>query len=416
MQGKVHIGVKKGVDESLLYFWVLILAALLLGFNAFSHLREPIGDEAAHAFQIHWFLRGKFEHFQNLTMIPTYHMLNAFISQGFDSSNFNALRMSNLILSAGTIPVFFILTSLAYPKQSRLRTLQFIFIPFLFPLFFLVYTDLLSLLFVLMVVALSMEKSYKLAGIFALAAIMTRQTNVIWVVYACTFILFERNNIEVSKKFILEYLKDVWPFVLVGFCFCSFVLWNGGIAVGDKEQHPVSFNISNYYFFLIVSFLLYLPLCLANVRKVYDLLMRHKWLFIAIGVGFFIYMLTYEHPHKYNTKELSFYRHNLFIYYTSDVYWLRMLSYVGIAWMFLTYWVSCLHSVCKTKIVLLLPFSLLSIVPLPLIEHRYYIVTLCLFMVFRPPVPRRYEFLMLLIYIGLTAYIAYYLSRMVFFL
>ena len=403
-------------NESILIYNLLIFFILLLGFNVFSHLREPIGDEAVHAFQIHWFLNGNFEFFHNLTMLPGYHALNAMISRGFDFSEFNTLRFSSLLLSTASLPVLYGVIKIFYVDEARVRLLLFLMIPFVFPLFFLVYTDLTSLFFVLTTFYLSLKKQHKLAALVAIFALLIRQTNIIWVAYFCALDIFNHKDFKISKAFVFQILKEYWPYMVVACVFLTYVFINGGVAAGDKEQHPVSFNISNMYFMLFVCFCVFFPVCLANTSKVARLLLENKIIWIAIIVGFFIYMHTYEHPHKYNSKELSFYRHNLFIYYTSDILWMRILNYFLMVWFCLTYWVSIVHGKYKNELLLLIPFTLLSVIPLPLIEHRYYFMFICFFMIFRPPVSKFYDVFTLLFFSSFSAYIAFNVSRMSFFL
>jgi alpha-1,2-glucosyltransferase len=194
------------------------------------------------------------------------------------------------------------------------------------------------------------------------------------------------------------------------------VIWNGGVAVGDAEQHPVSFNLSNLYFFLLVAFVLFLPFNIEQLPEIKNLIGRNGWIVPVLIAGFFIYYLTYEHPHIYNTVELSFYRHNLFIYYTSDITPIRIASYFPMAWMALSFVTAARNSEQGHLLYLMYPFALLSFVPLPLIEQRYYVVALTLFLVWRPPMSRFSTLFTLVTFIALSAWILFNITRQVFFL
>jgi alpha-1,2-glucosyltransferase len=403
-------------DRTLLLFWLLIGVSLLLGFVAITHLKEPIGDEGVHSYQINSFINGSYEHFKYVTMLPVYHAANAILLKIFGATSLIYLRFANLLLGIIAIPVFLSLVKVHYPCQAYSRTLQFVFIPFLFPLFFLIYTDLLSLAFTLAMIERTIRKRYYVAAIFAFAAVFTRQPNLIWVVYCSLLILADVEKPILRKSFISSYLQKVWPFCIVIMAFGIFVIWNGGIAAGDANQHQISFNVSNFYFFLLVSFALFLPYNISRLNDVKDLLITNKWVILLLVVMFFVYMATYEHPHKYNAKELSFYRHNLFIYYSCDIYWLRILSYFAMSWMALSYYTAARSGKARNHLLLLLPFTLLSTVPLPLIEQRYYLVSLCLFIALRPPIPEKVTVVTLTYYIGVTGFILYHISRMNFFL
>ncbi len=400
-----------GGDSVKLLFWPLIAVSLLLGFNVISHLKAPIGDEGVHSFQIYWFISGKFEIFQYVTMLPIYHAANAIIVKALSGTDLNYLRFAGMLLGLMVIPAFLALAKYFNPQQAYSRTAQFVFIPFVFPLFFLIYTDLLSLGLALAMIERTLSKKYIWAAVFALGAVFVRQPNLIWVGYCGLVILLEKEKIVLTREYFNHYFRKIWPYALVVLLFSGFVVWNGGVAVGDFEQHQISFNPSNFYFFLLVSFALFFPYNIAKLKDVKELLSDNKWVLIVLIVLFFFYMATYAHPHKYNTQALSFYRHNWFIYYSCDVYWLRVLSYFAIAWMALTYCAAARIVRHRVPLLLLLPVTMLAVIPMPLIEQRYYLVPLCLFIAMRPSVPVRVTAITLAYYIGVTSYTVYHISR-----
>ena len=65
---------------------------------------------------------------------------------------------------------------------------------------------------------------------------------------------------------------------------------------------------------------------------------------------------------------------------------------------------------------LLVPFALMSFVPMPLIEPRYYIAALSLFLAFRPVVSDTTNIVTLVYYVLASAYILLNISRQAFFL
>ena len=49
-------------------------------------------------------------------------------------------------------------------------------------------------------------------------------------------------------------LSDLWPVLLVPVCFAAFVVWNGGIVIGDKAAHaPVKHLMQPLYFALFTA-------------------------------------------------------------------------------------------------------------------------------------------------------------------
>ncbi len=421
---KSQLSQSSGLHEIHL-FGLLLLAALLLGFDTISHLKGGIGDEDVHRYQIGWFMQGRFEIFQYVTMLPLYHLIVAAIAKLTGLVSLNGIRFSHMLFAASVIPAMYFTVKRFFPAEAIPRTLLLVFIPFFFPLFFLTYTDLPSLMVVLFMVERCWQRHYGVAGLLALAAVLLRQPNIIWVAFCSCMIALQVAR-EMQLRLILtnvlnpKFLQQVlWRnrfMVVVYVLFVLFVAVNGGVAVGDAEQHPISFNLSNLYFFLLVAWAVFLPFNVEQLPQIKLLLIRHWWIALVLVAGFFVYFYTYGHPHKYNSATLVFYGHNWFLHYTSDVTLWRVLSYIPIAWMGLSYVVAVRTSVHGDLLLLLVPFALLSFVPLPLIEQRYYFVALALIMLWRPPMSRLSTLINLAGFLVLSAFILFNVSRQSFFL
>ena len=412
-------------------FWLVVLASLGLGYWVITYLDVGIGDEDVHRFQINWFVQGRYEFFEHVTVLPLYHLVVATLAKWTGLMSLNGLRLVHLLLAAGVIPAYCMLCRALYPSQAALRTLQFMFIPLLFPLFFLTYTDLPALLFTLLMLERTLRQKYAWAGVFALVAVAMRQPNIVWAAFAVALIALhtaremgvglhpgagatERGVLHPKYWFTL--LRRSQYLLLVFAAFAAFVIWNGGVALGDAAQHPVALNLSNAYFFLMVAFVLFLPFNLEQLPGIRQLIREHMWVLPALVACFFLYFYTYEHPHPYNAATLDFYRHNLFIHYTSDITAIRILAFIPVAWMALSFVTAATASDYPVEMLLLVPFALLSFVPLPLIEPRYYLVALSLFLAFRPAMSTRATAVTLAYYLLASAYILFGISRQAFFL
>jgi len=69
-----------------------------------------------------------------------------------------------------------------------------------------------------------------------------RQNNIIWVNYFVLVKLAEKEThittfvyrcLKNAKRIILDW----WSIILLDIAFIGFVVWNGGIVLGDKEKH-----------------------------------------------------------------------------------------------------------------------------------------------------------------------------------
>jgi alpha-1,2-glucosyltransferase len=400
---------------SLSLLFIVIIACLILGFNTMMHLPRGIGDENVHKFQIMWFVNGHYEFFKNLTMPPFYHAIIAILAKIFGSTH-NALRAEHLVIASFSIPVFYRLSLKFSENDPGQKTLQFFFLPILFPLFFLIYTDILSIIFVLITIERTLSKKYIIASCFGLLAVLTRQPNIIWVAYAFSVAVLQEVDIKLIIKELRHLTRKLWSYLVVFLTFIVFVIINKGIALGDASQHPISLNLSNLYFFLLVAFFLFLPLNIEYSKDILKLIWKRKWLIGLIIITFAIYYFTYGHPHKYNSTALSFYRHNLLLHYSCDYLSLKIISFILMWWMVLTFSLSIKNSNSPYRLILLIPFSLFSIVPLPLIEQRYYLITLILFIAFNPKQSKIGKAITLLWYICLINYFLYNISHEYFFL
>ena len=391
---------------------ILILACLLLGYTAVSQLEKGIGDEAVHRFQIHWFIQGHYEFFTNLTMPPAYHAMMAAAARLSGATSIQVLRAIHLVIAAVAIPVFYCLCRRCGHTDASDRTLQFVFFPLLFPFFFLLYTDIPAIILVVAMLERTIARHYWLAGLLGLAAVVMRQVDIIWVGYAAVLVLFQFERSWSPGTL----LARLWPYLAVGAGFLLFILVNQGIALGDSAHHQVSLNLSNLYFCLLLAFFLFLPLNIEYGCAVARLLYRNRWLWGVVIAAFSLYLVTYAHPHRYNDPELSFYIHNLWLHYSCDMLALRLAAFVPILWMALTCYLLARNSAVPYRLYVLYGFALFSFVPIPLIEPRYYLVSLILLIAFSPGLSQRGRVATLLMYVVLSAWLLYHIAQRQFFL
>lgn len=401
---------------------LLILATALLAAASIRHLHEGIGDESVHAFQISWFVQGTYQIFVNVTVIPLYHATIALMVKVAGAQSLDAMRVAHFLLAILCLPVyyFFCRRVIGSVDGALERTTQLFFLPPLFPLFFLIYTDVPALTLTLFMIERAIAGRYAQASALGLVAVLFRQTNLVWVAYAALVYLSRDEYKLLSFKAWRDRLAGQTPalisFGLVFILALIFIAINGGIAVGDVEQHTVSLNISNAYFMLLVAFCVFLPWHIGQAPEIYKLLRKYPWILLGIVVLAFVYWFTYSHPHQYNSAQLSYYRHNLILNYTADYPIYKLVAYVAMAWTCLSFATILLKGANRRALQLLAPFALLSVIPLPLIEQRYYLVALSLLLALRPPMKSRLEQVSLLYSILWSIYLFYNISNANFFL
>lgn len=163
---------------------------------------------------------------------------------------------------------------------------------------FLFYTDVGSLLFLLLTELLLVRGATYLAAVAGAAAIGMRQTNAVWVTFLTGAAILpallqqqqqqqrraraangssntgpvaskpsgtakqQQQQNPVSEFFSLlacawqqkwQLLEDFWLLLLLPAAFCAFVIWNGSITLGDKEAHAPSAHFMQPLYFGLFS-------------------------------------------------------------------------------------------------------------------------------------------------------------------
>ena len=147
----------------------------------------PIVDEIG----IHYFIKKIISHpldlkasfgdkTQPYATLPTYHFLIAGIAKITNVTTLSGLRGYSFIFGLISIFAFLISARKLDPDFYDIRTVQYCFFPILFPYFFLLYTDVTSLLFILLMLYGFLRESYLWTGLFGIAGMLIRQNNIVW--------------------------------------------------------------------------------------------------------------------------------------------------------------------------------------------------------------------------------------------
>lgn len=221
-------------------------------------------------------------------------------------------------------------------KQSSdgfvLQSLTISIFPILYFFSFLYYTDPGSTTFVLAAYLANLKSLHKTSALLGLASLFFRQTNIVWVAFmagstvAAELIkVSDIEKIEASKDIkdklarflaniiaaVAKYLivvsnllrigKLVWPYVVTMALFCMFVLVNGGIVVGDRTNHEVTFHGSQLLYFLGVTLCFASPLLLSplKIMRFVGSVKKAPQKYVSFGVLFFIFIVKYTHIHLF---------------------------------------------------------------------------------------------------------------------
>ena len=126
-----------------------------------------------------------------LTMPPGVHALLASVLTVIGPSVRSA-RLVLVLLAAVTLVTFYRSVQALGHHSPGIRTVQFTMLPMLFHQFFLIYTDVVSLLCVLLMVRATMARSLRVAGAIGLVACVMRQDNIVWAAWAVAWSYLDR--------------------------------------------------------------------------------------------------------------------------------------------------------------------------------------------------------------------------------
>ena len=166
--------------------------------------------------------------------------------------------------------------------------------------------------------------------------------------------------------------------------------------MADRDVHTRPYNLANLWFFYLCAWLVFLPWCIEAIPRIARLLAKPPVL-AALAAAFALYWLTWSNPHPYNQAHLRFWLHNEALYWIGREPAVRALAFIAIAWGALT-----LHSsrLPEPRFLVLHGFAPLFALLHPLVEQRYYLPALLLFILWREPAGARWERAALLFYLS----------------
>lgn len=354
-----------------------VLAAAAIGFQSVCDVPLLV-DEIRHFDRIQA-LRGGHEPAIPASSLHTYHAVLAAISSAVGAESIGDTRLLSLLLGLLCVPAGFGIVRKLDPQGASLAAAQLFFLPILLPFFFLLYTDSLGLLCVLLAVLLAWDGCVWGAALASIAGVLIRQTHVVCMLFAFLLPYVRTHGWRVEMAAVIGHLRRGWLFLLGFAGFAAFVIVNKGVAIGDREYHPAfTLHAGNILFALFVVCVVFLPLHAANLPRIARLLRERPWWLLAVagGVCFFLFGANFDHP--YNDWDHCL--RNKVLNRVEDSALYRAVFAAGVVLALLSLAVTELRDRSFT---LLYPIAVLSLAPAWLVDPRYTIPALALFALFR---------------------------------
>ncbi|KAF8202972.1 glucosyltransferase [Pholiota molesta] len=405
-------------DESLYPIFCSAIVVVLKQVNTL--VTEPYMDEPFHVPQAQAYCRGEYATWDpKITTPPGLYFVSLFLKRVFlVKCNLSMLRLTPALMLMA-LPL--VLTRLLCfhqrvrpPAGALAPTLEAMVLtafPLAYFFGFLYYTDVPSLLSVAGTVALAAAGKHWVAAAAGLVSCAFRQTNVVWVLYAyaASQLMYLRfrpagaNKVQLhdppaleagpgdllktlksAPKVLAEILPAFVPYTLVLAAFSAFVVWNGGIVLGDKANHVPALHVPQLYYFVAAATFFGWPVLISGklglkglAHGVWGRMFGGKMRILATIVICAIMCVTVNLFTIHHPFLLSDNRHYTF-YVWRRVYMLHPLVpyllvpiYLACAWA----WFLRIGEDQTLLQTLLLPvFVVPTLLPAPLLEPRYFLV------------------------------------------
>lgn len=376
-------------------------------------VKYPFIDEIFHLRQCYAYCAHRFSEWDNKITTPPglyllgtgyYHVLDFFgVPNACDQT---ALRSLNLVAGVLVLPLV-----LSLVPNSNFWKINVVSLPLLYTYYFLFYTDVWATILVVFSILIVVSKpdmtGALLSSIVGLISLWFRQTNIIWLAFAACLLVDQRKipgktTWEQFTLYVVEFLEDLpllTPYVAVAGLFAVFIKVNGGITLGDKENHQMSLHLVQVFY--CSSFLAFFTVPLwfspTTARKYlkFAVLNNNGANFIMtlaslFAIHYVINNFTVVHPFLLaDNRHYTFYLYrkvlsqkyaNLVVV---PVY--HFSSWVVVHMLESTFWLNSDLSLPPFSIVAFVGASIITLIPSPLFEPRYYIVPLVVLRVFSRP-------------------------------
>lgn len=357
------------------FLLLLFVIIILLGNLGVYLFFAPINvDEFWHINQINRYLNNDFSHEPMLTNIPGLHYVIYLFSKTLNIRTIEFYRIVSGFI--GIIGFISAIRLLQYFKVKNLgyQSLQLLFMPWLFSFLFLVYIEWFGIAFLVSGMFFTIKKNTWISCFFFLLLLLSKQHFIPWVFMASIY--FWINN--VIGKPIKHYLK-LLPYAILGGLFIVFIKWNGGISMEAKAMHSLSIEHENILTTLLLLGILYLPLLtIDKIKSIFNHNIK-LWVFIISSILLTIGVIYFDPSHYFNTPKISC-LHNSVINYMQTYIIFKVTCLIFMI-------IGIIHTLTiplkQKSLYLLYPTSILTLIPVVLIEFRYSIPFLILFNLFR---------------------------------
>lgn len=368
-------------------------------------------DELFHFRQFRHYLMGNWGHWDpKITTPPGLYILTWFYAQlPWVDGTLSDARFINYI-GACFIGVCCVIIRFS-SKSPGFNTASILLNPLMAIYYSLYYTDVWSAALVVLMYTIVMVKPFgnikltaTLSSVVGLFSLVMRQTNIVWCMYCLSLLIDQQvkeggdeykyvnysDDAKVFLKTTFNNISAVVPFVMVAGIFISFILKNGGITLGDKENHILVPHIAQLCYCVTFIAVFTVPLWISwgfikgyftyNFGSLKMVLFNAFWIPVIVVV---ISNFTIIHPFILaDNRHYTFYIVRRFIIRdVSSKYQLIPVYHFSFYVIYKLFMTSCGKFKTSSLIVFIswMVCTSMTIIPAPLFEPRYYILPFLMF-------------------------------------
>lgn len=380
--------------------WIAV-AAVWAVLGAMAWRGGLIADEWIHFPQVARLRAGEWAAIDpNLTTPPGFHALVAAAMALLGAESLGAARWLCALAAVAAVACFHGARRAATGDASLLPAQQFALWPLLACYGFLVYTDVLSLAMVLGAWWLALRHRHLPAALVLLASLTVRQTNILWAAFVAAFALWDAVRWQPWRDWRAT-LRIAWPYLLVASAFVALWAAQGRISMsaGQQAAHPdLSFHVGNLYFALALVAAT-MPLHVALGLRRFAALPKAWWLLPLASLALFFALFAVDHPYNRAVPQYNF--RNAFLLYLAAHPWAN--AAFGLV---ATLGACAIAGTPARRAGALLPFALLALCTAWMIEPRYTMVPIALWLALRRQESAAIEWTTLALWGALAVYFA----------
>lgn len=389
-----------------LLFIILIIITALIIIAQYLWFKDKtlIMDERFHYDQIVRFTRGDFSLHPALSMGPGFHLFMAAITGLLGITSIPLVRLANLLINLLSMPVFYFTARKFNPKTAAIKSLWFLTFPLNFPYFLWVYSDIFSCMLVIASFYLVSKKQYQQAGLVGIISMIVRQNNIVWYFFLYVLIYLQENGWRWEKGLLYKHIRKTSIYLLGFLLFFLFLVVNRGMTIGTgtKGFQPIVFNLNNIFFLLFVFFFLFLPENIARAGGIIRLVRRNKLFIVGLVLFYLLFLATFYNTHPWN--QANYFIRNKILTWAATDYLTKSLFFIPMAYSLLSLSATKLHN---KNYLLLFPSALLLIIPVWLVEPRYYMISFAFFMLMQKDISEKVIYLSVIFSLLISPYLFY---------